>query len=148
MFMRFLFIYHIYFFLTDRPTDQTTKKGKHRSSHPEVKKFMGNRFSMNFTFSSFLPFPLFPLPPPHHHHPDPPPPLSPLLPPHPLPVPPPPPSTSPKVKLPSSLSPYSSSSPSFSHSSSSSSSCPPPLPLTSPRGPTYSQTSSKITSLY
>ena len=86
--------------LTDRPTDQPTKKGKHRSSYQEVKKFMGKRFSMNLTFSSFLPFPLSP---PHNHHPDPPPLLSPPIPPHPLPLPPhplplpsPPPSTSPK----------------------------------------------------
>ena len=86
-------LYLSYLILFDRQTNRPTYQERHRSSYQEVKKFMGKRFSMNLTFSSFLPFPLSP---PHNHHPDPPPLLSPPLPPHPLPLPSPPPSTSPK----------------------------------------------------
>ena len=89
-------LYLSYLILFDRQTNRPTYQERHRSSDQEVKKFMGKRFSMNLTFSSFLPFPLSP---PHNHHPDPPPLLSPPLPPHPLPLPSPPPSTSPTFHL-------------------------------------------------
>ena len=89
-------LYLSYLILFDRQTNRPTYQERHRSSYQEVKKFMGKRFSMNLTFSSFLPFPLSP---PHNHHPDPPPLLSPPLPPHPLPLPSPPPTTSHKGRI-------------------------------------------------
>ena len=39
-----IFLYLPYLILFDRQTDQLTKKGKHRSSYPEVKSLWGIGF--------------------------------------------------------------------------------------------------------